>query len=160
MGTLDWGNEMIVYDLWAQEIASLIDGMFMPYEKRARLCECVYQLRDILRCEKANLEDLKQQISKLEGNRDEVVGQAVAFDLDARIQVYANWLLNYANSESRDQMILAAHVVRPSAGMLMMWPSPLQHYVHPNLSDEHRITISFNLAMDREAYAPVGKRGL
>jgi hypothetical protein len=42
-----------------------------------------------------------------------------------------------------------AHVVRPSAGLLMMWPSPLQHYVHPNLSKEHRVTISYNLIMDR-----------
>jgi uncharacterized protein (TIGR02466 family) len=43
----------------------------------------------------------------------------------------------------------AAHVVRPSAGTLLMWPSPLQHYVHPNLSEEHRVTISYNLIMDR-----------
>jgi uncharacterized protein (TIGR02466 family) len=39
----------------------------------------------------------------------------------------------------------AAHTVLPSAGLLMMWPSPVQHYVHPNLSREHRISISFNL---------------
>jgi uncharacterized protein (TIGR02466 family) len=43
----------------------------------------------------------------------------------------------------------AAHTVRPSAGTLLMWPSPLQHYVHPNLSEEHRVTISYNLIMDR-----------
>jgi uncharacterized protein (TIGR02466 family) len=43
----------------------------------------------------------------------------------------------------------ASHVERPSAGTLLMWPSPVQHYVHPNLSEEHRITISFNLIMDR-----------
>lgn len=43
----------------------------------------------------------------------------------------------------------AAHTVRPSAGTLLMWPSPLQHYVHPNLSQEHRISISYNLIMDR-----------
>lgn len=43
----------------------------------------------------------------------------------------------------------AAHVVRPGAGTLLMWPSPLQHYVHPNLSREQRITISYNLIMDR-----------
>lgn len=42
----------------------------------------------------------------------------------------------------------AAHVVRPSDGTLMMWPSPVQHYVHPNLSQEQRITISFNVIMD------------
>ena len=43
----------------------------------------------------------------------------------------------------------SAHVVRPTAGTLLMWPSPLQHYVHPNLSEEHRVTISFNLMMNR-----------
>ena len=43
----------------------------------------------------------------------------------------------------------AAHVVRPSAGMLLLWPSPVQHYVHPNLSEELRVSISFNLIMDR-----------
>jgi uncharacterized protein (TIGR02466 family) len=42
-----------------------------------------------------------------------------------------------------------AHVVSPSAGMLLMWPSPIQHFVHPNLSEEHRVSISFNLTMDR-----------
>jgi len=44
----------------------------------------------------------------------------------------------------------AAHLVRPSAGTLLMWPSPVQHYVHPNLSEEIRISISFNLMMDRK----------
>lgn len=38
-----------------------------------------------------------------------------------------------------------AHVVRPTPGLLLMWPSPVQHYVHPNLSVEHRVSISFNL---------------
>ena len=46
----------------------------------------------------------------------------------------------------------AAHVVRPTAGTLLMWPSPLQHYVHPNLSKEHRVSISFNLVIDSEIY--------
>jgi uncharacterized protein (TIGR02466 family) len=43
----------------------------------------------------------------------------------------------------------AAHTVRPNAGTLLMWPSPVQHYVHPNLSQEPRVTISFNLIMNR-----------
>jgi len=29
-----------------------------------------------------------------------------------------------------------------------MWPSPVQHYVHPNLSDERRVSISFNVIID------------
>jgi uncharacterized protein (TIGR02466 family) len=45
----------------------------------------------------------------------------------------------------------AAYVVGPTAGTLLMWPSPLQHYVHPNLSDEHRVSISFNVVMAIDA---------
>ena len=41
----------------------------------------------------------------------------------------------------------SAYVVSPAAGTLLMWPSPVQHSVHPNLSREHRISISFNLQM-------------
>ena len=48
----------------------------------------------------------------------------------------------------------AAHVVRPSAGTLLMWPSPVQHYVHPNLTEELRITISFNVMMERGTGTP------
>ena len=50
----------------------------------------------------------------------------------------------------------AAHVVRPSAGTLLIWPSPVQHYVHPNLSEEHRVSISFNLSLDPTAYTRTG----
>jgi uncharacterized protein (TIGR02466 family) len=46
----------------------------------------------------------------------------------------------------------SAHTVLPVPGMLMMWPSPVQHYVHPNLSEEHRVTISFNVVLDPSAY--------
>jgi uncharacterized protein (TIGR02466 family) len=56
----------------------------------------------------------------------------------------ANMITAGAESDAR-----AAHVVRPSPGTLMMWPSPVQHYVHPNLSQAHRVTISFNVIMDR-----------
>ena len=40
-----------------------------------------------------------------------------------------------------------AYVVSPAAGTLLMWPSPVEHSVHPNRSKEHRISISFNLQM-------------
>ena len=33
----------------------------------------------------------------------------------------------------------------PTPGTLLVWPSPLQHSVHPNLCDELRISISFNV---------------
>ena len=41
----------------------------------------------------------------------------------------------------------SAYVVSPTAGTLLLWPSPVEHSVHPNLSKEHRISISFNLQM-------------
>ena len=41
----------------------------------------------------------------------------------------------------------SAYVVSPAAGTLLMWPSPVEHSVHPNLSKQHRISISFNLQM-------------
>jgi uncharacterized protein (TIGR02466 family) len=44
----------------------------------------------------------------------------------------------------------ASHVVRPNPGTLLMWPSPVQHSVHPNLSEELRISISFNVIMDQK----------
>jgi uncharacterized protein (TIGR02466 family) len=37
------------------------------------------------------------------------------------------------------------HTMQPSEGTLLMWPSPLQHQVHPNLSEAPRMSISFNL---------------
>lgn len=52
-----------------------------------------------------------------------------------------------------------SHVVRPTPGTLLLWPSPVQHYVHPNLSPERRISISFNVILDPAAYWPKDLRG-
>jgi uncharacterized protein (TIGR02466 family) len=46
----------------------------------------------------------------------------------------------------------ASYLVSPTAGVLLMWPSPVQHSVHPNLSQEHRVSISFNVMIDPAAY--------
>lgn len=37
--------------------------------------------------------------------------------------------------------------VLPKPGLLMMWPAALMHFVHPNLSDETRISLSFNIVL-------------
>jgi len=45
--------------------------------------------------------------------------------------------------------------VYPEAGMLLLWPAFLHHLVHPNLSDELRISISFNVVLKwRDEYVP------
>ena len=59
-----------------------------------------------------------------------------------------------------DRDARASYVVRPVPGTLLMWPSPVQHQVHPNLSQEPRVTISFNVIIDPKTYWPVGKRGV
>ncbi len=45
--------------------------------------------------------------------------------------------------------------IAPQPGMVLMWPAFLLHYVHPNLSEEPRISISFNLIVKNAAgYLP------
>lgn len=71
-----------------------------------------------------------------------VPGGAISF-FDPRTG--ANMVTAGAESDAR-----AAHTVQPSAGTLLMWPSPLQHQVHPNLAEAPRISISFNLKPARK----------
>lgn len=47
-----------------------------------------------------------------------------------------------------DPQIEAEHTVMPQAGNILLWPSFLHHFVHPNLSDEPRISISFNIVLN------------
>ncbi|MGH8687803.1 MAG: TIGR02466 family protein [Burkholderiales bacterium] len=45
--------------------------------------------------------------------------------------------------------------IAPAAGMILMWPAYLMHFVHPNLADEPRISVSFNLKVkDLESHLP------
>jgi uncharacterized protein (TIGR02466 family) len=41
------------------------------------------------------------------------------------------------------------HTVRPVPGALLIWPSPIHHFVHPNLSSGKRYSISFNIHLQR-----------
>lgn len=47
----------------------------------------------------------------------------------------------------RDPNIEAEHTVDPEAGMILLWPAFLNHFVHPNLSKEPRISISYNVVL-------------
>lgn len=44
-----------------------------------------------------------------------------------------------------DPQIEPEFTVSPKAGMILLWPSFLMHFVHPNLVERLRISISFNL---------------
>ena len=46
-----------------------------------------------------------------------------------------------------DPQIEAEHTVEPLPGMILLWPAFLFHYVHPNLAEQPRISISFNAVL-------------
>lgn len=54
----------------------------------------------------------------------------------------------YRHSIAPNASESARYTVYPAPGTLLMWPSPLIHYVHPNQSDEVRISISFNIVLE------------
>ena len=46
-----------------------------------------------------------------------------------------------------DRQIEAEFTHHPKAGEVLLWPAFLMHFVHPNLSDEERVSISFNAVL-------------
>lgn len=46
-----------------------------------------------------------------------------------------------------DPYVAYEHTVEPKPGLLMMWPSFVYHFVHPNLSNDDRISVSFNIPL-------------
>jgi uncharacterized protein (TIGR02466 family) len=46
-----------------------------------------------------------------------------------------------------DPYIDPEYTVRPEPGLLLMWPGLLHHFVHPNLSRETRVSVSFNIVL-------------
>lgn len=54
-----------------------------------------------------------------------------------------------------DGQIDPEYRILPKSGMLLLWPSFLHHLVHPNLSEELRVSISFNVLLKNTAdYLP------
>lgn len=54
-----------------------------------------------------------------------------------------------------DPQIEPEFTVAPRPGTILMWPAFLMHFVHPNLSQDPRISISFNIVIrNTEEYLP------
>jgi len=54
-----------------------------------------------------------------------------------------------------DPYIDPEYTVLPEPGLMMLWPGFLNHFVHPNLSQETRISISFNIVLKwQDHYLP------
>jgi len=54
-----------------------------------------------------------------------------------------------------DPQVDPEHRIMPEPGLLLLWPAFLHHLVHPNLSRQKRISISFNVVLKwRDEYVP------
>jgi uncharacterized protein (TIGR02466 family) len=54
-----------------------------------------------------------------------------------------------------DPYVNPEYTVSPSAGMILMWPAFLNHFVHPNLCTQPRVSVSFNVMLQwSDEYLP------
>ena len=59
------------------------------------------------------------------------------------------------NAIRGDGQVDPEHRVQPTPGLLILWPAFVHHLVHPNLSHEPRISVSFNVVLRwKEDYLP------
>ncbi|MDH3387122.1 MAG: 2OG-Fe(II) oxygenase family protein [Gammaproteobacteria bacterium] len=73
------------------------------------------------------------------GSRNDLSPGAISF-YDPRPQANMNAICG-------DAQISPQYTLNPVPGMILMWPSFLHHLVHPNLSRQQRISISFNVVL-------------
>ena len=52
-------------------------------------------------------------------------------------------------AKSPNNLNATVNSIKPEAGMLVLFPSYLEHSVNPNLSDKKRIVISFNINLEK-----------
>ncbi len=54
-----------------------------------------------------------------------------------------------------DPYVEPEYTVTPEPGLILMWPAFVNHFVHPNLSRELRVSVSFNVMLEwSDAYLP------
>ncbi len=46
-----------------------------------------------------------------------------------------------------DPYVNPEYTLKPEPGMILMWPAFINHFVHPNLSKETRVSVSFNIVL-------------
>ncbi len=57
---------------------------------------------------------------------------------------------NHPISKSPNSLNATVNSIKPEEGMLVLFPSYLEHSVNPNLSNKKRIVISFNLSLEKK----------
>ena len=59
---------------------------------------------------------------------------------------------NHPISKSPNNLNATINSIKPEAGMLVLFPSYLEHSVNTNLSNEKRTVISFNISLEKNKY--------
>ena len=73
------------------------------------------------------------------GSRNDLSPGAISF-YDPRPQANMNAIKG-------DGQVSPQHSIQPQPGMILLWPAFLHHLVHPNLSRQKRVSISFNVVL-------------
>lgn len=76
---------------------------------------------------------------KLETRSDVRPGQITLYDPRGAVNMTAI---------KGDPNVDPEHTVVPKPGMILLWPAFVNHFVHPNLSKQMRISVSFNVMLD------------
>lgn len=59
------------------------------------------------------------------------------------------------NAIKGDPYINPEHTINPTAGLIVVWPAFINHFVHPNLAQQSRVSVSFNVMLDwSDEYLP------
>jgi len=89
---------------------------------------------------------IPETLADLPGRGDRRPGAITFYDPRAQANM---------NAIRGDAQVDPEHTVRPRPGLLLLWPAFLHHFVHPNLSHELRVSISFNVVLRwSDAYLP------
>ncbi|MGD9867826.1 MAG: TIGR02466 family protein [Hyphomicrobiales bacterium] len=84
--------------------------------------------------------------TSLPGRSDRTPGAISFFDPRAQANMLA---------VKNDPQVEAEHRIMPEPGLLLLWPAFVHHLVHPNLSQQQRISVSFNVVLRwRDSYLP------
>ena len=59
------------------------------------------------------------------------------------------------NAIKGDPYVNPEYTIQPTPGLIVMWPSFINHFVHPNLAQQSRVSVSFNVMLDwSDEYLP------
>jgi uncharacterized protein (TIGR02466 family) len=79
-----------------------------------------------------------EKAEDLQGRKDRRPGSISFYDPRAQANM---------NAVAKDPQIEAEYTLLPKPGTILLWPAFLHHFVHPNLSKDLRVSVSFNVVL-------------